>query len=618
MATHAEGGAVAGGPGYRATALKPAISRRMLLFFIIGDILGGGIYALVGEVGDKVGGAFWTAFALAGVVAAFTAASYAELVSKYPLAGGAALFVHKAFRVPLFTFLIAFAVVCSGLASAATLATAFGGDYLSEFVDLPEVLVGLGVIAVLSLINFRGIKESVSFNMGCTLIELSGLVLVAVIGAAFLLDGGGDPGRALEFKEGDAPLLLVISGASLAFYALIGFEDSVNVAEETQSAPRAFPGTLFLGLGIAGSVYLLVTVIASMAVPTDTLAGSDGPLLEVVQVGPLAMNTKVFSAIALFALVNGALINMVMASRLLYGMAQQGVIPPWFGRVHPGRRTPWAGILLSGALAAVLVVIGDLETLADTTVLLLLIAFVAVHVAVLVLRRDAGRSRALPRVDRVPRSRRALLRRADHSEAVRGRDRVRVRGRSDRGRTRLVADRADRLRADRRGRPGEARRLAAFERGVDRDVGDARERARDDADLASLVGGLLERLLVKPRDAAAGDQIDLRDRRVAVDVSDVDLGVGVYRLDGVTGLGQRGRELHREAARLGGADQLLRVRACAFLEAGLECEWAFEGARAERHTAVALLEVPLPLGGGVPCSHRAFPLVAFDVQLGSM
>src|SRR5918995_4520152 len=193
------------------TALKPAISRRMLLFFIIGDILGGGIYALVGEVGDKVGGAFWTAFALAGVVAAFTAASYAELVSKCPLAGGAALFVHKAFKAPLLTFMIAFGVMCSGLASAATPATAFGGDYLSEFVDLPSVLVGLVVIAVLSLINFRGIKESVSFNLGCTVVELTGLVLVAVIGAAFLFDGGGDAGRAFEFKEGDAPLLLVIS-----------------------------------------------------------------------------------------------------------------------------------------------------------------------------------------------------------------------------------------------------------------------------------------------------------------------------------------------------------------------------------------------------------------------
>ena len=209
----------------------------------------------------------------------------------------------------------------------------------------------------------------------------------ANIGAAFLLDGGGDAGRAFEFKEGDAPLLLVISGASLAFYALIGFEDSVNVAEETRDAPATFPSTLFLGLGIAGAVYLLVTIIASMAVPTDTLAASDGPLLEVVQLGPLAMNTKVFSAIALFALVNGALINMVMASRLIYGMGEQRVIPPWFASVHPGRRTPWAGILLSGSLAAVLVVIGDLETLADTTVLLLLFAFVAVHVSVLVLRR---------------------------------------------------------------------------------------------------------------------------------------------------------------------------------------------------------------------------------------
>jgi amino acid transporter len=129
----------------------------MLLFFIVGDILGGGIYALVGEVGDKVGGAIWTAFAAAGVVAAFTAASYAELVSKYPSAGGAALFVHRAFKTPLLTFLIAFAVMASGVASAATLATAFGGDYLSEFVELPTVLVGLAVIAVLSLINFRGI-----------------------------------------------------------------------------------------------------------------------------------------------------------------------------------------------------------------------------------------------------------------------------------------------------------------------------------------------------------------------------------------------------------------------------------------------------------------------------
>ena len=439
------------------TALKPAITRTMLLFFIVGDILGGGIYALVGEVGDKVGGAIWTAFALAGVIAAFTAASYAELVSKYPSAGGAALFVHRAFRAPLFTFLIAFAVMSSGVASAATLATAFGGDYLSEFVDLPTVIVGLVVIAVLSLINFRGIKESVTFNMGCTAIELCGLVLVAVIGVAFLLDGGGDPGRALDFKSGDSPVLLVISGASLAFYALIGFEDSVNVSEETKAAPQVFPRALFLGLAIAGAAYLLVTVVASMAVPTDTLAGSDGPLLEVVQLGPLAINTKVFSAIALFALVNGALINMVMASRLLYGMANQRVIPPWFGRVHRTRQTPWAGHPLewcagggAGGRRRPRDAGGhDRAAPADRVRgRARLRARAATH---------AGRSRPLRRVDRVPGARRSLVHGADRAEARRGRGDLRLRGRPARVRPRAVADRTRLHRAGRRARPGEAR-----------------------------------------------------------------------------------------------------------------------------------------------------------------
>jgi amino acid transporter len=323
------------------------------------------------------------------VIAAFTAASYAELVSKYPQAAGAALYVHKAFKAPLLTFIVAFAVMCSGVASAAALATAFGGDYLSEFVELPTILVGLAVILVVSLINFRGIKESAGFNLGCTLIELGGLFLVVVIGAAFLFDGGGDAARAFEFKDSDtSSALLVVAGASIAFYALIGFEDAVNVAEETKDSTHTFPRTLFLGLGIAGSVYLLVTIIAGMTVPADRLAASDGPLLEVVTQGPLSVNSRLFSAIALFALINGCLLNLVMASRLMYGMANEGVVPRILGRVHAGRRTPWVAIIFTASIAAVLVTLGDLETLADTTVLLLLLVFIGVNVALLVLRRQ--------------------------------------------------------------------------------------------------------------------------------------------------------------------------------------------------------------------------------------
>jgi amino acid transporter len=212
---------------------------------------------------------------------------------------------------------------------------------------------------------------------------------VVIIGLAFLTGGDGDPGRALEFKENsDAVPFLILAGASLAFYALIGFEDSVNIAEEVQEPRRAYPRAIFAGLLIGGVVYTAVALVATMAVPTAKLAESDGPLLEVVQVGPLAVEPKIFAAIALFALANTILINLITASRLLYGMAEERVIPSPFRRVHPGRRTPVVAIVFTTAVAMILIATGDLESLADTTVTLLLFAFIGVNAAVLAARRD--------------------------------------------------------------------------------------------------------------------------------------------------------------------------------------------------------------------------------------
>jgi amino acid transporter len=375
--------------------LKRAISRNLLLFLVVGDVLGAGIYALVGEVGGRVGGAIWTAFALALVLALFTAFAYAELVTKYPQAAGAALYVNKAWRRPLLTFLVAFTVMCSGLTSAATLSRAFGGDYLSEFVDVPTVLVALVFIVAVALVNFRGIGESVRLNVVLTSIELTGLLLVVVVALAAIGEGTGgvDAGRVFDFEEGETVVLAIMGGAGLAFFALIGFEDAVNLAEETHDPSRSFPRALFGGLLIAGAVYLLVTIVASIVVPTGRLAGSSGPLLEVVQEGPLSLPTRLFSGIALFALANGALINMIMASRLLYGMSRERILPAAFGRVHRRRQTPWVAIVVTTALAMILIVSGDLSELADTTVLLLLFVFTAVNVAVLVLRRDAVQHR---------------------------------------------------------------------------------------------------------------------------------------------------------------------------------------------------------------------------------
>jgi amino acid transporter len=370
------------------TELKRAVTPTMLLLFVVGGMVGGGIYALVGEVGGEVGGAIWVSFALAALLALVTAGSYAELVTKHPRAGGAALYAQRAFRRRLITFILGFAVMMSSITSAAALSRAFGGDYLSTFVDLPIVLVAIVVVALIALINLRGIGESVALNVVCTIVELTGLALVVLIGIAFLADGGGDTGRALEFSEdGTSPFFLALSGAALAVYALIGFEDSVNLAEEARHPRRAYPRALFGGLLIAATFYLVVTVVASMAVPTDTLAESDGPLLEVVRLGPLSVDDRIFSVIALFALANTTLINLITASRLLYGMGDEGVVPGVFRRVLPGRRTPVAAIVFTTLIAVGLIASGDLEKLADTTVTLLLFAFIGVHVAVLVDRR---------------------------------------------------------------------------------------------------------------------------------------------------------------------------------------------------------------------------------------
>ena len=367
--------------------LKRVITRPLLTIFILGDILGTGIYALVDEVGAEVGGAIWTSFLAAIVIALLTAFVYAELVTKYPHAAGAARYVHAAFRKPFFTFMIAFAVMASGITSASAAARVFGGDYLAEFVKLPVVAVAIGFVLVLALINFRGISESVKVNLVFTLIEVAGLLFIILIGIVTLVNGDGDPGRAFEFNSETAVPLAIANGAALAFFAMVGFEDSVNVAEETKEPSRIFPPALFTGLIIAGVIYVLVAITASIIVPTQRLVGSSGPLLEVVKLGPFDISGKIFAVVALVAVSNSALINMIMASRLAYGMGNQGIIPAVFSRVHRSRQTPWVSIIFTTLIAVALVSTTDVEALGATTAALLLAVFAVVNVTVLVLRR---------------------------------------------------------------------------------------------------------------------------------------------------------------------------------------------------------------------------------------
>ena len=373
--------------------LKRVVSTPLLLAFVVGNIVGAGIYVAPGEVAAGIGGAFWLAFLVAFVVAIFTAFSYSELVSKYPGAGGAALFVNRAYGIPLFSFLVAFAVMSSGLSSASGISRTFGGEYLETFVDLPELAVAVVFILILTLINYFGIRGSASLNAVLTVISLIGLVLVILVGVAAIFVGQADFGRPFSFQvpEGGSLGFALLGAAVVSFYALIGFEDSANIAEEARDASRVYPRALFGGLLIAGGLYIVVCFVAALVVPMETFAGSSGPLLEVVEAGPIPIPPNLFAIAALVGITNTALINLIIASRVIYGMGREGVLPSIFGRVHATRGTPVVAIIFTTLIALGLSLTGSFAALASTTVLLILAVFAIVNASVLVLRRDRVR-----------------------------------------------------------------------------------------------------------------------------------------------------------------------------------------------------------------------------------
>ena len=396
--------------GHEQHELKRVMGPKLLLLFIVGDILGAGVYAVTGDIAGEVGGVAWLPFLVAFTVATLTAFSYLELVTKYPHAAGAALYTHKAFGIHFVTFLVAFTVVCSGITSASTSSNLLAANLLAgldgTIGGVPTstgatLVVALGFMVVLALINLRGVGESVKFNVVLTLVEISALAIVVLIGFYAMASKGVDLGQVVVFDNStDRGMFAAVTVATaIAFFSMVGFEDSVNMVEETHEPERIFPRTMLTGLGIAVVIYMLVAVSVVMVLPLgeiESFDGETGILLEVVKAGaPNFPVDTVFPFLTVFAVANTALINMLMASRLIYGMAKQDVLPRSLSKVLPGRRTPWAGIVFTTLLALGLITVVTYQAessivgaLAGTTGLLLLIVFAIVNVACLVLRRD--------------------------------------------------------------------------------------------------------------------------------------------------------------------------------------------------------------------------------------
>jgi APA family basic amino acid/polyamine antiporter len=389
-------------PPVAQPSLKRAIGPKLLLLFIVGDILGTGIYALTGQVAAEVGGAAWLPFLLAFAVATLTAFSYLELVTKYPDAGGAAVYVHRAWGIHFVSFLVCFVVMSSGITSASAASRAFAANLTAGFgLDLGNggvLVIAVAFILLVMFVNFIGVAHSVRVNVVLTLVELSGLLLVIFIGMWAIAGGQADFSRVVAFEtpEDKGVFLAISTATSLAFFAMVGFEDSVNMAEETKEPTRIFPRVLLTGLSVTAVVYVLVSIITVAIVPIGELAGNETPLVTVVQTAaPDFPISSLLPFISMFAVANTALINMMMASRLLYGMAKKGVLPPFLSVVHSERQTPFGAILFTTALALGLITFVSLDPegsvvalLGGTTSLLLLAVFAVVNATVLRLRRD--------------------------------------------------------------------------------------------------------------------------------------------------------------------------------------------------------------------------------------
>jgi len=374
------------GAALPSPALIRSIGPFQLTLYGLGSMLGSGIYGLIGQAAGQVGNAVWASFLVAMVVALLTALSYASLGSRYPRAGGAAYVTQKAYGMPLLSFVVGLAVVCSGLASVATQSQVFARNLavLLGWATFPIWAAGAGFLLVMAALVLRGIRESMWVNVAFTLVEAAGLLLVIAVGIPYW--GSVDLLEVPQVPGGDATALLVMHGAVLTFFAFIGFEDTLNVAEECRDPQRTIPLALITAMLAGALIYVAVAVTAVSVVPWRELSEAAGPLTEVMARAAPTIAPWIFTTVTLFAVANTALVNYVTSSRLVYGMARQGLLPRALARVYHRTRTPHVAAIMLLAVLLPLGLFGTVANLASASVLLLLVVFAVVNGALFILK----------------------------------------------------------------------------------------------------------------------------------------------------------------------------------------------------------------------------------------
>ena len=357
--------------------LKRALNLPWLVFYGIGVTVGAGIFALVGEIVAIAGNQAAMAFLAAGAVAAVTGVSYARLASAFPRAGGEVVFVNLGFG-PFLGTVVGCCVLVTAIISSAVVAKAFAG-YLGVLLPLPRGVLTAGVIVCLAMIAWYGVRESVAFAGVITVLEVGTLVVIALVGAPLLADGQA-VAETFTLPEDGVPAASMVAATVIAFFAFLGFEDIVNMAEETIEPARNLPRAIFWSIGITVVLYVTITLIATALPDRAAVISSKAPLVTLFEMTS-GRSGRPIAAIAAVAMVNGILVQIVMASRVFYGMAREGLAPAWFGAIDPWRRTPRNAIIVI-ALSIIGLALGfPLVHLAAATSLVILSVFTLVNLA---------------------------------------------------------------------------------------------------------------------------------------------------------------------------------------------------------------------------------------------
>ena len=360
----------------------------LLTFYGVGNILGAGIYVLIGKVAAASGESVLLAFLLASGIAALSAFSYMELTDRFPTSAGAAVYVHHAYKKRPLTLFVGFCMVLSAIISSAALARGFAG-YFEQIIPAPMTLIAVLVIIAMSAVAMWGIDATAKLAALFTVIEISGLIAIIWFGRNLIQASGA---QATLFSMSEFGIGGVLMGAFLAFYAFIGFEDMVNVSEEVKNPKKTMPRAILLSLIISTVLYILVVVVATRAVPVEQLAKSDSPLALVFD-SVSNINPIVLVFVGLAATINGILVQITMASRMLYGMANKGWINRNLSKINVKTKTPALAILVVTSVMLVSVTLFNLVSLARLTSFLVLIVFVLVNSSLLIVKRTHPKQR---------------------------------------------------------------------------------------------------------------------------------------------------------------------------------------------------------------------------------